>query len=454
MGKINKISLSLVIMVALTGQAVWAGPTERAMAKRIHDRLTGVNPTNAVLDDMEGLIMGDPACAGSLTDIGCGKDAAEYAIDTFQNPLAYAFYNVTLKNFAAPWTNEEQTVFTPLNDYSATVVGAIRDGLDFRRILYDDLLYVGNATGVPGYSNINNNHYETLEGLDPDPNAAISGNLADPSILQGPNQGVTQSGVTGLPVAATAGIMTTRAGAKAFFSAGTNRAMFRFTLMNHLCTDLEPLKDVSRSSGKVRRDVSRSPGGDSRLYLNGCVGCHAGMDGMAGAFAYYEWDSAAGRMLYQDTGNAALFDVDPASPSFGVSLKHNINENNFEYGHITEDDSWINFWRNGPNSKLGLRPADDGPSASGWGPLFNPDSKGNETGNGAKSLGVELSNSKAFAQCQVDKVFKAICLRDPNVFSADRDARDVFVSNFVGSTPVPYNMREVFTDVAAYCKGS
>ena len=65
-----------------------------------------------------------------------------------------------------------------------------------------------------------------------------------------------------------------------------------------------------------------------------------------------------------------------------------------------------------------------------------------------------LSNNKAFAQCQVDKVFKSICLRDPNVFAADRNARDGFVSNFVGSTPVPYNMREVFTDVAAYCKGS
>jgi hypothetical protein len=35
--------------------------------------------------------------------------------------------------------------------------------------------------------------------------------------------------------------------------------------------------------------------------------------------------------------------------------------------------------------------------------------------------------------------------------SADRSARDGFVSNFVGSG---YNMREVFTEVAAYCKGS
>ncbi|MCP4392223.1 MAG: hypothetical protein GY802_28275, partial [Gammaproteobacteria bacterium] len=113
------------------------------------------------------------------------------------------------------------------------------------------------------------------------------------------------------------------------------------------------------------------------------------------------------------------------------------------------DDHWINYWRNGPNSKLGNRPGDN---SSGWsyaGEVL--DAKGNAIGNGASSFGRELANSKAFAQCQVDKAFKSICLRDPNTFSADRSARDGFVTNFVGNN---YDMREVFTDVAAYCKGS
>jgi len=432
MGMKNRISLPLLVMAALTSQPLWADAQDRAQAKRIHDRLTGVSASNATIDAMETLLISDAS----------GKSAAEYAIDTALNPDAKYFYNVTLKNFASPWTNEEQTVFTPLNDYSATVIGLIRDGGDFRQILHGDIIYRGDpGLGIAPYSNSDNNHYQQLEDLGP-----TSGNLADPNILEGTQSqaGITQSSVTGLTSTATAGIMTTRAAAMAFYSAGTNRAMFRFTLMNHLCTDLEPLKDVSRTPDRVRRDVSRSPGGDSRLYQNGCVGCHAGMDGMAGAFARYEWDSANGRMLYNAIGNP-LFDAN------GVSLKHNINPNNFEYGYITTDDSWINYWRNGPNSKLGLRPADDGPGASGWGPLLNPDPNNNETGSGAKSLGVELANSKAFAQCQVDKTFKAICLRDPNVFAADRNARDGFVTNFVGSG---YDMREVFTDVAAYCKGS
>ena len=425
MGTKKTIILALASTLLIQGQVTWAGDLERNQARRIHDRLTGVSPTNTAVDDMETLLLGDPS----------GKTAAQYAIDTAQNPNARYFYNVTLKNFAAPWTNEEQTVFTPLNDYSATVVGAIRDSIDFRRILYDDLVYVGQVGGIAPYRVGDNDHYEDLEALGP-----VTGDLSSASVLDAD----TQSNVSGLASGATAGIMTSRAAAMAFFSDGTNRAMFRFTLMNHLCTDLEPLKDASRTPDRVRRDVSRSPGGDSRIFLNGCLGCHAGMDGMAGAYAYYEWDysgddKTTGSLLYT-----------PGT----VSAKHNINENNFEHGYITIDDSWRNYWRVGPNSILGNRPGD---ATSGWNPsggtlpgVSIDADLGYSYGNGAKSLGRELANSKAFAQCQVDKVFKAVCLRDPNVFAADRTARDTFVGNFTASN---YDMKGVFTDVAAHCKG-
>jgi len=436
MEMLKSITLLLCAISMLTSPTTWAGDKERNQAKRIHDRLTGVTATNAILDVMEGMIGTDSS----------GKSAAEYAISLTPNPdvtpslnpNAHYFYNVTLKNFAAPWTNEEQTVFTPLNDYSATVVGAIRDAIDFREILSGDLVYIGDVDGISSYDNNNNDHYEDLEDLGP-----VDGDLSDDTILIK----AFQSNVSGLDTDATAGVMTSRAGAMAFFSDGTNRAMFRFTLINHLCTDLEPLKDVSRTPDRVRRDVSRSPGGDSRIFLNGCVGCHAGMDGMAGAFAFYEWDYnnviSDGNLVYRDTGHPKF------DPVTGVSRKHNINENNFEFGYITTSDRWINYWRNGPNSLLGNRPGDSG---TGWGHNDEVlDSKNNAIGNGAKSLGIELANSRAFAQCQVDKTFKAICLRDPNVFAVDRDARDDIVGNFTGSA---YNMRGVFTDVAAHCKGS
>jgi hypothetical protein len=308
------------------------------------------------------------------------------------------------------------------------VIGLVRDGADFRRVLYDDVIYHG--VNNPAYSDSNNNHYEALEALGP-----IAGDLSNPAILVAD----TQSNVTGLPSTATAGIMTSRAGAMAFFSDGTNRAMFRFTLMNHMCTDLEPLKDVSRVPDRIRQDISRSPGGDSRIYLNSCIGCHAGMDGMAGAFAYYEWnytnDKTDGNLVFTDGA---------------VSAKHLINAENFEPGYQITDDSWVNYWRNGQNWLLGWT---DNRAVT---PLLK-DAKLNAIGKGAKSLGEELANSNAFAQCQVDKVFEAVCLRGPTEFfddgvTRDRIERDNIVNRF--KTTYNYNMRDVFTDVAAHCKGS
>ena len=71
--------------------------------------------------------------------------------------------------------------------------------------------------------------------------------------------------------------------------------MFRFTLMNHMCMDMEQVHDTSIAPDRIRQDVSRSPGGDSRVFLNNCIGCHAGMDPLAQAFAYYNFDTTCGR---------------------------------------------------------------------------------------------------------------------------------------------------------------
>ena len=116
---IRAITTSALCLLLITGQTVQADAQDRRQAKRIHDRLTGTPPSDIVLNAMETALISDST----------GKSAAEIAL---QNPN---FYNVTLKTFAAPWTNEEQSVFTPLNDYTATVIGMIRDERDFREIL-------------------------------------------------------------------------------------------------------------------------------------------------------------------------------------------------------------------------------------------------------------------------------------------------------------------------------
>jgi hypothetical protein len=391
--------ISLVIVTAGISP-INAGTLEREQARRIHDRLTGLPPSNSVLDQMESLILS-----------GDAEGAAHIAMD---NP---AFYNITLKNYVAPWTNEEQSVFVPLNDYTATVIGIIRDGRDFREVLHGNIIYTGNASGIAAYSNNSNDHYEQLEQLGP-----VQGDLSDDTILVRR----TQTEVSGLPNNATAGVITTRAAAKAFFKDGTNRAMFRFTLMNHLCTDLEPLKDVSRVPDRVRQDVSRSPGGDSRIYMFSCVGCHAGMDGMAGAYAYYDYNNNTEALEYTQGV---------------VTGKHLINANNFKYGYSTTDDSWVNYWRNGQNKLLNWS---NQPMTG-----VQIDTRNHSFGNGAKSLGVELSNSEAFASCQVKKAFRAICLHDPDDYAADRIAVNNITTSFMFDG---YNMKNVFAKVADYCK--
>ncbi len=374
------------IMAASMVLPAHAGPREQARV--IHDRLAGVPPTDAVLTQMENLI--------------AGNDAIGAANVAMQDP---SFYNVTLKNFAAPWTNRDQSVFVPLNDYIATVIGMIRDNVPFNTLLSADLTY--HVPGfAPAVSANNNLHYEELERNNVNLFAAL--------------EPTSQSSVMSIPATATAGVMTSRAASEAFFIAGTNRAMFRFTLLNHMCNDMEQVHDTKLPPDRIRQDVSRSPGGDSRLFLNNCIGCHNGMDPMAQAFAYYNYvpvDETTGRLEY--TGGV-------------VQDKYFNNDLNFPQGFRTPDDAWENRWREGQNAYLGFSP-----SLSG-------------SGNGAKSLGEELANSEAFASCQVRKVFRTVCMRDPED-QPDRDMVGQLTTDFMNA--LGYRMKDVFAETAVYCMG-
>ncbi len=388
LGNKHAVAMAVAVSLALLGAgSAVAGPVERAQAKRMHDRLAGVPASEATLDQMEALLVS-----------GQATQAARIAMQ------AKTFYTTTLKNWITPWTNEEQTVFAPLNDYTATVIGMVRDDVDYRQVLSGDVLYVGGS-GLPAYSPTDNNLYQQMEDQDVD--------LSNSSVLVAS----TQSAHTGVPAAGTAGVITTRAAAQSFFEAGTNRAMFRFTMINHMCKDMEQVHDVNLPPDRIRQDVSRSPGGDSRVFLNNCVGCHNGMDPLTQSMAYYNWDSTAGRMQYT-----------PGQ----VQPKYLINSDNFKAGYVTKDDGWDNYWRSGANTVLGW----DGTLPG--------------KGTGVKSMGTELAHSDQFARCAVEKVFKTVCLHPP-ANSTDRTKVDSIISVFRGGG---YKMKDVFAETAAYCKGN
>jgi len=380
------LTASVLATLVCTGSNSWAGPREQA--KRIHDRLVGVPPTAVVLDEM--------------TDKVAQGDALGAAMQAMENP---AFYNTTLREFATPITNREQSVYADLNDATATVIGTIRDERPFDEILYEDAVYVGSAASVGvGYSHTDNDHYVELQ--------ASRANLGDPAVLERR----LQSALPGSPLnsAQTAGIMTTRGFSEAFFLAGTNRAAIRFASINFLCLDMEDMRDVTAWPDRIRQDVTRSPGGDSNIFLNDCLSCHAGLDALAGAFAYYDFDEDAQQLVYTDDAVQAKYLRDAAT---------------FRYGFETLGDSWINYWRTGPNGHVG------------W--------NGPGSGMGAKSLGMELAQTNRFAQCQVTKTFETACHRSPNG-AADEQAVQAMVTNFEANNR---NMKTAFAESAVYCMG-
>ena len=387
----NKLAYSLVITlmsVMFAISAVHAGPREQA--KRLHDRLAGVPLSSVVLDSM-------------TTKIQNG-DTIGAAYEAMENP---AFYNATLKDFSTPWTNRDGSVYSDLNDFSATVIGMIRDDVLFTEVLSGNIVYIGSAdaSNNEAYSQTNNNHYEELQQRNV--------NLGDSNNLIQTQQTSLPGNV--LPAEATAGVMTTRGFAESFLVAGTNRAAVRFASVNFLCKDMEDLRDITARPDFIRQDVTRSPGGDSNIFLTDCLTCHAGMDGLAGAFAYYDFDEENLQIAYT---------------AGSVQPKYLRDSDVFRFGHETTYDGWINYWRSGPNAYLG------------W--------QGTGSGLGAKSLGVELASTRQFAECQVKKTFEKVCYRPPNGavdHQLVEDVATVFQSN-------NYSMKRVFADTAAYCMGN
>jgi len=395
--------MKIVLILVLMATSLLATEV-RLKAWTLHNRITGVPPAQSTLNQMVNAINQNPGKVGL-------ENAAYIAIESRY------FYNVRLKNWLKPLSNEERSKNVDLNDFVATVIGAIRDSdsKPFNRILYDDVIYVGPSLGNENdnFSRSNNNHYEEIEDENLDLKQILmermqSQNIDTENNIENNNRrdqtNVVVNGING-----SAGVLTTRAYGEAFYQAGTNRSVTRHTFMNFLCKDFEDLHDTTIPDMRVRRDVERAPGGDTRTYKNTCVGCHAGQDALGGAFAY--WDYTNNRLRF--------------TPGNVVSkMNHN---SLYDFGYVTTDNSWINLWAQGQNANLGWR--------------------GATQGNGVKAFGEMIANSRQFARCMSMKVFKLVCIRPPS----DDDMPFVEQMSDDLESNDEYNMKKLFARTVAHC---
>ena len=381
----KRSAIALAITLSLGSFADLAMADARSQAHRVFSRLAGVPPTAAQLDELEALIK-----AGNVAG------AAKIATDTNQ------FLEVTVRDFLATFINVDQSPRNDYNDFIATGVGMTRDSVPFDQILYADIVYTAPVAPVTppvtAYAINNNLHYTSLEAHPRGVTALLTRR--------------TQTEVS--PGIAPAGAFSLRSWGEAYYSAGTNRRSFRFSMMNFMCRDLESMSDVTRSDARIRRDITRTPGGEGAVFKQKCSGCHTGMDPFSGAFAYYNFETD--RLVY----TAGV-----------VQEKFNVNPGEFPEGYVTIDDSWLNNWAVGNNASIGW-PADK------------------MSGNGAASFGQMLAATQEFPKCMAKKVFTKVCMKEA-VTPADKAGVEKIAAAFAAEKK--FNMKELFAGAAGLCLG-
>ena len=373
---------------ALTGTDV--APNDKDMAILLHNRIAGVPPDKATLDKMVDLLKA-----------GKKKEAAALATENS------AFYNVKLRNMFSAWSNTGGSVDVDLNDMVATMIGMVRDDVPFNEVLSGDYLYTGSDNDGT-YQADKNDLYLKLQKQDLQ------------SALVKKKQSEVFDQIKHLPSEAQAGVISTRAFGKAYFSAGTNRRATAFTLEYFLCHDMDMLHDTSRSDEKVRRDVSRAPGGDANLFKNRCQGCHSGMDALSGWNVYYDFPTDADNPKPpQNKKDKTVYQQSVQAKITEISI--------YKDGHAPVDDSFENLWTEGQNASLG------------WSSNIN--------GNGAKDYGNMLTASDAFATCMATHAYEQVCLFTPDT-GKEKNLRNTLAEEFKNNG---YSMKKLFAATAVAC---
>lgn len=286
----------LVISFLFLSLSAFGAPSEAdlLLAKKLYERMTGVKVPvkKAELQAVaEQIALGNTAEAAKL--VANSSD----------------FLNVQIKNLALRLSNKDESVKVPFNDFSALIMGVVRDNKDFRDVLTGNYFY--ELSGVANANDkrtrhFNQNNYSTAEGTYIDISKALVFKSPQELVtvaydtLKSQND-LTYDIVTTKPAKDAAGVLSTRTFAERNLGGGSNRRAVEFSLKQFLCVSMAEAADSNASDQFVGRDVERFPAGDHNKYLTSCKSCHAVMDGMRGAFAKSDFGN------YTNGGGTGLY---------------------------------------------------------------------------------------------------------------------------------------------------
>lgn len=333
------------------------------------------------------------------------------------------FKSVTLRNWASTWADKDGNLGSPFNDTILTLILAVTEEIDFRKVLYDDLLAVGNGdpTGknldklelkngavIEKYFYASNQHYLDLE---------LEERFTDPANVKLTSQ--QQAGAF-KDSRAISGILSTNGVGRAAYTAGTNRRVIPMILREATCLSLEELRDSNGIETYISRDVDRfDSDGTTVAFKTNCKTCHSFQDQLYGAFVYY--DISKGRFP------TVIFNWIEHVPATNKMNKNVL----YAEGYVRRNSAWTSEFTDSQLSLLG------------WPSQYRE-------GFGAKSLGMAFANSSAFARCQPKKAFKAVCHRA--VTAEDEEFIDELSQEFVKEVSgKSFILKDMFLKAAIYC---
>ncbi len=430
------LRIALFGLLFTTGLAVHAQDrSPQGEAQWMLERLTGVKQPldNPVIAQMAALIQSNDREA-----------AARLATALPQ------FINVTVKQTASKMSTREETIREPLNDFTATFMGVVRDGTDARELLFGNFYYAATdparLNGITIASNVltdivrSNNHYVALERANVDVGAALV-RVNGQQIVSGDTNVANGAGLTLIPSPDPAGLLTTRAFLGAHAIAGTNRRLVEYTMRQFACIPIEGWADTLAADLRIGRDIDRMPGGDNTKFLTTCKGCHTVMDGFRGAFA--KWD-------FRDVGGAGPVAIHVANGVTVGGLQPNVDNANrgvifkmnrpdfvqYAGGYVSTDDSFVNNAIRGNNATM-----------FGWrGPAPDSDAALSGRTTGVHAFGRLVANSQRFSQCMAKRVWAQICHTDLGV--ANMEA--IYVSMGLRLEVDRYNLKKLYEAIAAH----